>query len=155
MNMVELPAAAVSARKARYRRDLGELDYRRSVVRLRMDGASQTAIAAMIEVAQPTVQRLLQRAEAITMPRVGFSGADPFEICERYAADLITHDQLMDELTRWEYVPRAQTVDVLDDLLDEKPGSVADLERALRRGLIDEETFDEIADRLEEQAQQA
>ncbi|MBN9612387.1 MAG: hypothetical protein J0H64_02785, partial [Actinobacteria bacterium] len=66
------------------------------------------------------------------------------------AADLIDRAQLVDELTRWEYRPRAHTMDLLDDLIVHEPGSPADLERALRRGLIDDELFDEVADLLEE-----
>lgn len=149
MAIMDIPVEAVAARKARYRREMGDLDYKRSIVRLKNVGVTQTAIARMVDVAQPTVQKLLARAASITMPAPGFSGADPFEICERYAADLIDRAQLLDELTRWEYAPRAQTTDPLDDLIVNTPGSIADLERALRRGLIDEDTFYEVVERIE------
>lgn len=152
MAITEMPVEAMAARKARYRREMGDLDYRRSVLRLRRSGATQTAIARMIDVAQPTVHKLLQRASSVTMPAEGFSGADPYEICQRYAADLIDRAQLVDELTRWEYAPQARTAGPLEDLLVNEPGSLADLERALRRGLIDEALFDEVADRIEERA---
>ncbi|WP_051196460.1 hypothetical protein [Jonesia quinghaiensis] len=87
----------------------------------------------------------------MTKPVEGFSGADPYEICERYAAGLISRDQLVDELTRWEYTPNARTESLVDDLIINKPGSVADLERALRRGLIEAELYEEIGDRREAQ----
>ncbi|WP_146119980.1 hypothetical protein [Leucobacter massiliensis] len=83
------------------------------------------------------------------MPHKPFSGETPYAICEQYAAGKIDGAQLGDELTRWEYAPPARTKDYFDDLLFDAPGSTDDLERARRRGLIDEDTFCEIADRLE------
>ena len=53
------------------------------------------------------------------------------------------------ELSRWKYAPQDRTTDYFDDLLFEVPGSADDLNRALRRGLIDDELYDEVADRLE------
>ncbi|PRI12500.1 hypothetical protein B4915_00880 [Leucobacter massiliensis] len=149
MAITEVPDAAHEARKARYRREVADLDYRRSIVRLKQGGLTQKSIAAMVGVAQPTVQKLLARAATVKMPAEGFAGADPYEICERYAAGLIDRAQLMDELTRWEYAPPARTNDYFDDLLFDAPGSTDDLERARRRGLIDEDTFYEVLDRIE------
>lgn len=144
-----LQEVAAKAVKARHLRDIGELDYRRLVVVLVDSGVSQTEIARLVGVTQPTISKLLHRAEPVSMAREGFSGADPFEICERYAAGLITRDQLVDELTRWDYTPRQTTANEADDLVVNAPGSTADLERALRRGLIDDDLFDEVADRLQ------
>src|SRR5690625_2108849 len=149
MTIMGIPVEAVGARKARYRRAMAEVDYRRNVVLLRNRGVSQTEIAAMIGVAQPTVQKLLARAEAISMPRQGFSGADPYEICQRYAADLISREQVRDELSRWEYTPRARTADPVDDLIVDTPGSIADVKHAMRQGLIDEDLFYEIVEAVE------
>ncbi|WP_297742948.1 hypothetical protein [uncultured Tessaracoccus sp.] len=146
MTVMDIPVDAVAAKKARVRRDMGDLDYKRSVMRLKSGGATQKAIAQMIEVAQPTVHKLLKNAATVPMPVEGFSGADPYEICERYAADLISREQLIDELSRWEYVPQQRPIDEFDDLLFDVPGSIDDLERALRRGLIDDELFDELPD---------
>ena len=75
--MQEVAAQAV---KARYLREIGELDYRRSVAFLAVVGISQTTIAKLVGVKQPTIHRLLERAKSVPMPREGFSGADPFEI---------------------------------------------------------------------------
>lgn len=152
MSFMNIPIEATAALKARHRREMGELDYKRNVLLLRNKGIKQKTIASMLGVAQPTVQRLLQRAESIKMPTKGFSGADPYEICERYAADLINREELVDELTRWEYIPRTSTADQLDDLVVNAPGSIADLERALRKGLIDDALFDEVADQVDERA---
>lgn len=66
---------------------------------------SQTAIARLLDVTQPTVQKLLKCAEHNTMPVEGFSGANPFEICERYVAGYLTREQLIKELSCWNYAP--------------------------------------------------
>lgn len=150
MTIMDVPVAVREAKRARALRDIGDRDYKRYVVELSHLGKTQAEIARLLQVAQPTVQKMLKRSEALQMPAEGFSGADPYEICERYAADLISREQLIDELTRWDYPPRGKTPDEFDDLIVPVPGSVEDLERALRRGLIDDELFDEIADRYEE-----
>ncbi|MCG7305078.1 hypothetical protein MHJ63_07360 [Pseudoglutamicibacter albus] len=149
MTMKNVPPEVLAARKAQYLRNIAELDYRRNLLRLQQLGLPQTEIASLLRVSQPNVQKILQRSASISMPCEGFSGADPYEICERYAAGLIDRAQLVDELTRWEYVPQAQTNDLFDDLLMDAPGSVDDLDRALSCGLIDDELYDEIADRNE------
>ncbi|MDU0328524.1 helix-turn-helix domain-containing protein [Microbacterium sp. KSW2-21] len=137
--------------KARHRREIGELDYRRGVIVLDRQGLSQTRIAQLLGVKQPTIHRVIERAKSVPMPRDGFSGADPFEICERYAADVIDRTQLVDELTRWNYAPRGTLATELDDLIVDPAGSFGDVERALRQGLIDDDVFDEVADRIEAQ----
>lgn len=149
MSTMNVPVEALAARKARYQLEVANLDYRRNIVLMRNDGLTQKAIAEMIGVTQPTVQKILARAATVSMPTEGFAGADPYEICERFAAGLIGREQLLDELTRWDYVPRDRTSGVLDDLIIEVPGSLDDLERALRRELIDDDLFDEVADRIE------
>lgn len=135
--------------KARHRREIGDLDYRRGVSVLDQQGLSQTLIAQLLGVKQPTIQRVIVRAKSVPMPRDGFSGADPFEICERYAADVIDRTQLVEELVRWDYAPRGTLASELDDLIVDPVGSFGDVERALRQGLIDDDVFDEVADRIE------
>lgn len=144
-----IPVEAVAARKAQHARNIGELDYRRGVLRLKQSGLPQAVIAELLMVSQPNVQKMLQRAGGLSMPRDGFTGANPYEICERYAAGLIERVQLVDELTRWEYAPRDRAKDEPNDFLFEVPGSVDDLDRALKHGLIDSELHDEICARNE------
>jgi hypothetical protein len=55
-------------------------------------------------------------------PLPGFSGATPKEICARYAAGLISRDQLIDELGRFPY-QEADTTDGDDWLTAVNPGS--------------------------------
>jgi len=83
------------------------------------------------------------------MSHESFSGETPYVICEQYAAGKIDRAQLVDELTRWKYVPCGRTSGPLDDLIVDVPGSVDDLDQALRHRLIDDELYDEVAARLE------
>ena len=83
------------------------------------------------------------------MSHESFSGETPYVICEQYAAGKIDRAQLVDELTRWKYVPCGRTSGPLDDLIVDVPGSVDDLDQALRHRLIDDELYDEIGDRIE------
>lgn len=155
MAIMDIPAEARAAVRARRRKEIDELDYRRELKRLAGLGYTQRQISSWLGLTQPSVQSALRTADAVPMPVEGFSGANPYEICERYAAELIDREQLVDELTRWVYVARATTTGPLDDLIVDVPGSFADVERALRRGLIDEDLFDEVADGVEERMRTA
>jgi hypothetical protein len=74
----------------------------------------------------------------------GFSGATPYEICERYAAGMIDRERLVDELARYPYVPTPRTESLADDLLMTPPGTWADVCDADRRGLIPEDVYGEV-----------
>ena len=74
------------------------------------------------------------------------------DLLQSYAAGTVDRAQLVDELVRWNYAPQARPADELDDLLVDPPGSFADVEHALRQGLIDDALFDEVADRIEAKA---
>lgn len=63
----------------------------------------------------------------------GFSGASPFELCQRYAIGELTEPELIQQLSRWEYAKLPATgVPTIASV----PGSVQDLDRARRRRLI-------------------
>lgn len=85
-------------------------------------------------------------AEAVQVEDVvpGFSGADPYEVAQRYAAGLLTREQLVDELSRWPYRPQDHT-DGWDDLVLTVPGSFDDVITAADQGLIDREAYDSVA----------
>lgn len=73
----------------------------------------------------------------------GFSGATPCEICERYAVGEIDRDRLIHELTKYPYVP-GRTTDGYDSLLVDPPGTWSEVSDAERRGLIDEQVYEEV-----------
>ena len=56
--------------KARHRREIGDLDYRRGVSVLDQQGLSQTLIAQLLGVKQPTIQRVIVRAKSVPMPEI-------------------------------------------------------------------------------------
>ncbi|OUE31502.1 hypothetical protein BFL35_04715 [Clavibacter michiganensis] len=82
------------------------------------------------------------------MPVEGFSGATPLEICERYAVGLLDREQLVDELTRFPYVP-LEKADGWDDLVVNPRGTWMDLSIARGEKLIDTDVYREVFDRVD------
>ncbi|WP_462417558.1 hypothetical protein [Kytococcus sp. Marseille-QA3725] len=112
------------------------------IQRLRMDALDlrrrdpQAAADQLREIARTLT-------EDTTTPRDGFDAATPYELCQRYAAGLITREALIDQLTRWDYAPRAQA-EVWNEILPNVPGSFNEVVRAADRGLIDDTIYDEV-----------
>lgn len=146
MTRTDIPVEAQAAVRARHREDIGELDYRRELRRLREQGFTQTQIGNWLGLAQPSVLSALRTAEKVPMPIEGFSGATPYEICERYAAGFITRDQVIDELTRFPYKEESRT-DGYNSIVVDPPGTWSELVRASFRGLIDDELYEEVFNR--------
>lgn len=151
MSIMEIPVEARAAVRARRRKEIDELDYRRELRRLGERGYTQKQIAEWLGIAQPSVTSALKTAKKTALPAEGFSGASPYEICQRYAAGFVDRAQLVDELSRWPYVPRGRTSPdlELDDLVVHPAGSWAEVEQASFAGLIDGEIYDEIMDRID------
>ena len=146
MSVAEVPAEARAAVRARRRREMDELDYRRELRRLDQRGYSQREIAKWLGIAQPSVLSALRTAAKVSMPVDGFSGATPFEICQRYAAGFIDRVTLVDELTRFPYVKGGQT-DGYDSLIVDPAGTWAEVDDAVRRGLIEDDVYEEVFNR--------
>lgn len=139
----ELLQAALS----RINFDLAQLDYRRALKHLEQRGHSQPQMARVLGISQPAVNSALKTARKVPEAMPGFSGASPYEICQRYALGKIDRAQLIDELTRWEYTPVAEP-DWLEDIVPGPgPGSWFEVERALGEGLIDGSTYEEVLER--------
>lgn len=147
MTIMEIPAEARAAVRARRRKEIDELDYRRELRRLGERGYTQTQIAGWLGIAQPSVTSALKTAAKVSLPAEGFSGATPYEICQRYAAGFVDRAQLVDELSRWPYVPRGTTSGPLDDLIVDPPGSWAEVEQAAYAGLIGDDIYEEVFER--------
>lgn len=92
------------------------------------------------------VRRLQHTATRLQPIREGFSGADPYEIALRYAAGQITREQLIDELSRWEYTPDRYPPEPLDDGVILGDWSRY-LSPAFHDDLIDFGTYEEIFNR--------
>lgn len=146
MTITEVPAAARAALLARRRKEMDELDYRRALRRLDQRGYSQREIAKWLGIAQPSVLSALRTAAKTPMPLAGFSGATPYEICQRYAAGLLGRPQLVDELARFPYVKGGYT-DGYDSLIVDPPGTWFEVQDAARRGLIEDDVYEEVFNR--------
>lgn len=146
MTIAEVPAEARAAVLARRRKEMDELDYRRELRRLDQHGYSQREIAKWLGIAQPSVLSALRTAAKVPMPLDGFSGATPYEICQRYAAGFLSRPQLVDELARFPYVKGGHT-DGYDSLIVDPPGTWSEVEDAARRGLIEDDVYEEVFNR--------
>lgn len=146
MTIADVPAEVHEAVSARRRREIDELDYRRALRRLNEHGFSQRQISRWLGIAQPSVNSALRTAAKVAMPVEGFSGATPMEICQRYAAGFIDREQLIDELTRFPYTPGGKT-DGYDSLIVDPPGAWAEVSSARRRGVIEDEVYEEVFNR--------
>lgn len=143
MTAVEVPTDARALVRARRRMEMGELDYRRELQRVAAAGHTQTEISGWLGITQPSVMSALRTAAKVAMPVEGFSGATPYEICERYAAGLIDRSQLVNELARFPYAKGGHT-DGYDSLMVDPPGAWSEVDAACRRGLIDDGVYDEV-----------
>ncbi|WP_422117748.1 hypothetical protein [Brachybacterium sp. UNK5269] len=133
-------------RRLRSRRDLLELEIRREVKRYRDDGLSERKIAALVEVSQPTIHKMLQVAAKDPDPLEGFRGATPLEICQRYDAGEFGRDELVDQLVRFPYA-ESGTTDGYDWMAVDPPGSWSELSIAIDRGLIGEDVYEDVFNR--------
>jgi len=123
---------------ARLRKLLADLDYKREITRLQARGYTQTQIGQWVGVSQPAIAT----TEEVPAIIPGFSGATPLEICQRYAAELISRDQLIDELGRYPYLPqdKLNPNDPFDFLVSVE-GSWDDVDFALHTQLINYDIY--------------
>lgn len=143
----DVRAVVQRAAKLRRRRDLHDLDYRRALRKVRAvvqrEGYAQRSVADNLGISQPALSKALRSAEQVQEPREGFSGASPYEICERYYVEFIDREQLIDELTRWSYGEQGGT-DGYDSLIVDELGSWSDVELAFHHNLIDKSIYKEV-----------
>lgn len=117
--------------------EVARIDYRRELRKLLDAGHTQTEIARALRISQPAVSKAAKTLDSTPEPAPGFSGAGPYEVCQRYGAGLIGREQLVDELSRWEYTPIPQGEWYEDVLVAPGPGSWLEVQHAHREGLID------------------
>ncbi|WP_270410172.1 hypothetical protein [Brachybacterium paraconglomeratum] len=133
-------------RRLRSRRDLLELEIRREVKRYRDDGLSERKIAALVEVSQPTIHKMLEVADRDPVPLEGFKGATPLEICQRFDAGELGREELVDQLVRFPYAKGGKT-DGYDSLIVDPPGTWSEVSQAVDRGFIDEDVYEDVFNR--------
>lgn len=126
--------------------ELTQTDLRREMQHLSTLPLSQREIADSLGVSQPALSKALKRAENVKSVPEGFSGASPYEICQRYAVGQLGREQVIDELTRWPYTP----IPAGDgyELIVHPPGTVEEVVHAFYNGLIDKSIYEEIYNAL-------
>lgn len=145
MTTIDFTAEAGRARTLRQRVNLDQLDYRRELSRLAGLGGTQRQLSKVLGISQPSLSTALKTAQKVPPARTGFSGADPYEVCQRFAVGELTREQLIDELTRWQYATVARREnDYFDDLRFATPGSFDDVGQAFDDGLIDADAYDTV-----------
>jgi DNA-binding transcriptional regulator YdaS (Cro superfamily) len=151
MTVVQEAASPLASAKAhRYLELSAHKDFLRDLLAASKT-ASQRDIARDLGISQPAVSQQLKTAQELAPVPEGFSGSSPTEICERYAAGLLTREQLIDELTRWDYPPERMPEHEWDDLIVSPPGGWAEVEMALWHELIDDELYETVLNELERQ----
>ena len=144
-----------AARRAKARRELGRLDYIRSV-RAAVAELGQGVVSRALGVSQPAISKLLADAEARGVLPVpdGFSGASPYEIAERYAAGYVNRDAMINELSVWPYVRDDGADDGVHELdftpYPVPPGTFEEVGQAFDEGLIDGDAYEQILDASDE-----
>ncbi|MGQ4532201.1 hypothetical protein ACUIAC_02845 [Dermabacteraceae bacterium P13138] len=138
---------AEQAKQIRILMEMKKLDHQRILLTLFERGLDPLAIAKLIGVPRPDVEAALVQAkeEKVEQARPGFSGTSPMEVCKRYAIGQLTREQVIDELSRWEYekVPEVE-LNWIDDIWPDVPGSFQDIESARYNKLIDNEIYGEV-----------
>ncbi|MFT7765553.1 hypothetical protein [Clavibacter tessellarius] len=147
MGLFDVPAEVRPAEHALRVLRLVELDYLREVRRLLDSGYAEAKLMQDLAVFEPADRDRIAAAREVPVEVDGFSGATPYEICERYSAGMLDRDRLVDELVRFPYVPRDE-VEGYDDLVVNPPGTFMDVSRATTNDLLDIETYGEVVQRL-------
>ncbi len=124
-----------------------ELDLQREIRRLQDAGVDRDELARALRIFDGQDVRHLDGARDEAMPVEGFSGATPLEICERYAVGYLDRERLVDELTRFPYVPLDKP-EGWDDLVVNPPGTWMDLSIARGEKLIDMDVYADVFDRV-------
>jgi hypothetical protein len=144
-------AGAVEVRRRRHHVAVEQLEISRAIRNLSvaLPGSSfrQADIAQIIGISQPALSKALNGAQSVPEPADGFSGASPYEILLRFDAGLLSREQLIDELSRWNYPPY-ESADPDGDYIPSNAGTEADITRALDEGIVDEELYMEIVDAI-------
>ncbi|MBF4618216.1 hypothetical protein ITJ44_09045 [Clavibacter sp. VKM Ac-2873] len=147
MGLFDVPVEVRPAERALRVLRLVELDYLREVRRLLDSGYDEVKLTQDLAVFRPADLDRIAAAREVPVLVEGFSGATPYEICERYSVGMLDRERLVDELVRFPYVPRDE-VDGYDDLVVNPPGTFVDVSRATTNDLIDIETYGQVVERL-------
>jgi hypothetical protein len=134
-------ATIKDVRRLRAREEVSRIDYLRGLGAVLVDH-SQVDVARGLGISQPAVSQSLRAVQRAGEPRPGFSGASVGEVIDRYVAGLLSREQIVDELGRWDYAPRVWCpFSELDDYPEFEPETWDEVDRAHGLGLIDDDIY--------------
>lgn len=111
---------------------------------------TQTRLAKANGVTQPAISKWLKMAR-IDAPdlRPGMAGGTPYEIAARYAARLLDHETMIEQLSDWVREAASRTASTEDDVSSlNLSGFNLQVGRAMADRFIDETDFDRILDAI-------
>lgn len=131
-----------AAVRARAQEACAHRDYVRALEQLAAAGLPQSRIGELVRVSQPAVSKMLGRR----LPAVpeGFDDSRAYWICERYAAGQLDADELVAQLSRWEFAPMQWAGSLVEDVGPVDGTFNSEMGESLRAGLIDEELYDRV-----------
>lgn len=133
-------------KKARLKKELAELDYRRMLVRA-LAGSSQREVAVALGLSQPSISSALKMAKTVPMPSEGAQSASPYEVCQRFAVGELTRDEAVAQLIAWPYVRAADMrTSPGDDVMSWPAGTTQEVLEAESDGLIDKDMCETVLD---------
>jgi hypothetical protein len=134
-------ATIEEVRRLRAQLEVSRIDYLRGLGTV-LEGHSQVDVARGLGISQPAVSQSLRAVQRVGDPRPGFSGASVGEVIDRYVAGMLSTDEVVDELGRWEYAPRRwHPSSELDDYPEFEPDTWDEVDRAHGSGLIDDDIY--------------
>lgn len=139
--------------KATARKTVGEEGWFRTIAAAVEAAPSQEAVAEALHTSQVNVSRWAAKGREIAAARGDQAASSPYEAALRYSLGEISRDQVIEILSTWEYRGwNNRTAGEQDDLLNTVAGSFDELIAAHADGLLEDDTYDAIADALEERA---
>ncbi|WP_435298774.1 hypothetical protein [Timonella sp. A28] len=127
---------------------LAQLDYRREIAALSQRGYDVADIARAVGVPGYKFAETVRVAQETAPIPEGFSGATVREICQRYFLGQITQEQVIHELTTWDYaIPEPRELgefEEYEELPPSPPNSLNDVVQACQDGVLDGTTYETI-----------
>ena len=147
----ESPLAGTNQAK-KLREKLTLLDRHRSLNREVRAGVPLEQVAALMKLSLDEFSQMHKQAVKAKSNRVYpnsqtlyFSSATPYEICERFAAGMLNSDEVIAELSVWEYAePEPNGHEIIREFRIEPLGSFADVDRARKHRLIGHDFYNAI-----------
>ena len=139
--------AQANLRKEHSKYKLARLRYQRTLVSSART-LTQNEIARAAGISQPSVSEALSKARTLEGLREGFSSGSLYEMFLSYSAGELSKQQLIEELSRWEYDELSTAT--VDGLLVDLPNTFREVEDALVKGVIEPDVYDTVVSRIKQ-----